>query len=68
MINIDTDKICNEYGSIQEFLRQENITEGVFYSLKHKKTKRFSRKHGERVWNTFKKLEKLGLIKEQEVA
>ena len=68
-MKINEEKIKKDYGSIMSFCETENITFNVYYGLRGKTTNSFQRKKGEKSWNAFKKLEKLGyIINEENVA
>ena len=61
---IDTEKICKEYGNITEFLKAFGITRSSYNTLRYKKTCVFKRVDGGS-FKLFKKLEKMGYIKEE---
>jgi hypothetical protein len=63
-MNIDEDKIREEYANVKNFCRQENIGQGVYSGLKKKTTKSF--RPDSSSWKAYKKLKSMGYILEDE--
>ena len=67
-MKINTEKICQEHGSVSEFLRSFNIPPSSWTTLRYKKTDWFRDTNGNS-FKLFKKLEKMGyIINEENVA
>lgn len=65
MIEIDFDKIRDDFGSVSEFSKSEEISVSVINGISKKTSNHF--KSGSKSFKAFKTLKRLGYIKEKEI-